>query len=78
MKIQNYCSLNYRTAAQISSSISIVLAAPQKCLRVLVMGFDMVRRFAVGSLTKIVKIFKEKELFVLTRSLSITTKNTLK
>jgi hypothetical protein len=34
----------------------------------------MVRRFTVGSLTKIVKIFKEKELFVLPRSLSITRK----
>jgi len=38
------------------------------------MRFDMVRRSAVGSLTKIVKIFKEKELSVLPRSLSITTK----
>jgi hypothetical protein len=58
MKIQNYWSFNYRTAAQISSSISIVLATPQQCLRVVVMRLEMVRRFTAGSLTKIVKIFK--------------------
>lgn len=42
------------------------------------MRFDMARRFTVGSLTKSLKIFEEKELFVLPRSLSMTIKNTFK